>query len=270
MFKRSVHIDLLYTELAFEDRFAAAKKDGFDAVELYWAWEGRDLKQMKELLLKNDIKLSAISGDLPKGALISACDPAQKDIVLKSVRNSIEASKLLGNKIIMMHAEAIDNKPPYNAMTLTEDYSTNRKICALFDVLKEIATWGEAEGITFVLEPLSEIAHSGYLLKDTKTCADLVQAVNSPAVKILYDSYHAYLEEGKLIETFTKYIKDIGLFHVADAPGRHEPGTGAVNWKNVLKALNALGYEGYVSFELYPETKSAKAIQAIKEVAFDI
>lgn len=269
MFKKSVHIDLVYTELPFEERFAAAKRDGFDAVELYWGWEGRDLKQMKQLLDENDLKLSALSGDLPKDALISMCDPAQREIVLRSIESSINASKFLGNNVIIIHAEAIDNKPPYNAMTLTEDYSTGRKICAMYDILKTIAPMGEKAGIVFVLEPLSEIAHSGYLLKNVETCAQLVKAVGSPSIKILYDAYHEYLEEGKLFDSMAKYIDDIGLFHVADAPGRHEPGTGDVNWKNVLKRLNDLGYAGYVSFELYPESTTEKAVKAIKEVAFN-
>lgn len=267
MYKKSVHIDLIYTELPFEERFAAAKRDGFDAVELYWGWDGRDLQQIRRLLDENDLQLSAISGDLPKDALISLCDPAQKETVLRSIRESITASKFLGNKLIIIHAEAIDNKPPYNAMKLTEDYSTERKLCAMYQVMKEIAPLGEDAGITFVLEPLSEIAHSGYLLKNVETCAQLVKAVDSPAVKILYDAYHEYLEEGKLFDSMTRYAGDIGLFHVADAPGRHEPGTGEVNWKNVLARLDELGYEGYVSFEFYPLESSAAAVQAVKEVA---
>ncbi len=266
MFKKSVHIDLIYQELPFEERFAAAKRDGFDAVELYWKWEGRDLVKIKRLLDENELQLSAISGDLPENDMISMCDPAQKEIYLESVKRSLEASKLLGNKIIMLHAAAISAHPPFAALPLSEDFSDHRKFCAMFDVMKTIAPWAEEAGITFVLEPLSEIAHSGYLLKDTKTCADLVRAVNSPSVKILYDAYHAYLEEGKVIETLSEYISDIGLVHIADAPGRHEPGTGAVNWKNVVKHLNDLSYTGYVSFEFYPESTSEKAIEAVKEV----
>lgn len=266
MFKKSVHIDLFYQELPFEERFQAAKRDGFDAIELYWGWEGRDLKRLRELADINGLAISAISADLPKNAMISMCDPLQKEEYLSSVKRSMEASKILGNTVIIVHAAAIDNKPPYNALTLTGEYSYNRKLCAMYDVLKTIAVWGEKEGIVFALEPLSEIAHSGYFLKDSEMCADLVEAVNSSSVKMLYDAYHAYLEEGKLCDTISRYVKNFGLFHVADAPGRHEPGTGDVNWKNVLKHLNNEGYEGYVSFELYPESTSEKAIKAIQEV----
>lgn len=266
MFKKSVHIDLFYQELPLEERFAAAKRDGFDAIELYWGWEGRDLKKLRELADINGLEISAISADLPKDAMISMCDPSQKEEYLESVKRSLEASKILGNKVIIAHAAAIDNKPPYNALSLTSEYSYIRKLCAMYEILKTIAPWGEEAGITFALEPLSEIAHSGYFLKDSEMCADIVEAVDSPAVKMLYDAYHAYLEEGKLCETISKYVKNFGLFHVADAPGRHEPGTGAVNWKNVLNHLNNKGYEGYVSFELYPEGTSEKAVKAIQEV----
>ena len=266
MLKKSIHIDLIYQELSFEERFAAAKRDGFDAVELYWKWEGRNLAKIKELLEENKLQLSAISGDLPENEMISMCDPAQKETYLESVRRSLEASEILGNRIIMLHAAAISAQPPFSALPLSEEFSDNRKFCAMYDVMKTIAPWAEKKGITFVLEPLSEIAHSGYLLKDTKTCGDLVRAVNSPNVKILYDAYHAYLEEGKLCETISQYIDDIGLVHIADAPGRHEPGTGAVNWKNVLKHLVSLSYDGYVSFEFYPESTSQKAVQAVVDL----
>lgn len=266
MFKKSVHIDLFYQELSFEDRFKAAKRDGFDAIELYWGWEGRDLEEIRRLADENDLEVSAISADLPKDSMISMCDPLQKEEYLESVKRSIEASKILGNKVIIAHAAAIDNKPPYNALTLTGEYSYVRKLCAMFDILKTIAVWGEEEGFVFALEPLSEIAHSGYFLKDSVMCAEIVEAINSPAVKMLYDAYHAYLEEGKLCDTISKYVKNFGLFHVADAPGRHEPGTGDVNWKHVLNHLNNEGYEGYVSFELYPESTSEKAVKAIQEV----
>jgi hydroxypyruvate isomerase len=265
MFKKSVHIDLLYQELPYEERFQAAKRDGFDAIELYWGWEGRDLHKIRELADKNGLAVSAISADLPKDAMISMCDPLQKEEYLESVKRSIEASKILGNKVIIAHAAAIDNKPPYGALTLTGEYSYNRKLCAMYDILKTIAVWGEQEGITFVLEPLSEIAHSGYFLKNSTICADIVEAVGSPAVRMLYDAYHAYLEEGRLCETISRYVQYFGLFHVADAPGRHEPGTGAVNWKNVLRHLNDLGYEGYVSFELYPESTTERAVAAIQD-----
>ena len=270
MFKKSVHIDLIYTELSFEERIKAAKKDGFDAVELYWGWEGRDLKKIKQTLDENGMFLSAISGDLPKDSMISMCDPAQKEEYLASVKRSIEAAKELGCPYIIIHAAAIDNKPPFQALTLSGEYSYVRKMCAMYDVLKTIAPWAEEAGVMLVLEELSETAHSGYLLKDVETTADLIRAVGSPNLKVLFDAYHVYLQEGRVIELMEEYIQDIGLVHIADAPGRHEPGTGAVNWANVLKRLNELGYDGCVSFELYPIESSEKAIAAIKDVLKDI
>ena len=266
MFKKAVNIDLIYVELPLEERIAAAKRDGFDAVEFYWGWEGRDLDRIKRCLDDNQIALSTMSGDVPEKFKLAMCDPQQRSIYLDYIKRSIEAAKKLGNPTLMIHAAAIDDQEPYGALPLSQNYSDTTKLCTMYDILKTIGSWGEEAGVSFVLEPLSEIAHSGYFLQKTDVTADLCDAVDSPAVKVLYDAYHQYLEEGRLCETLSKYIGSIGHIHIADAPGRHEPGTGAVNWRNVLKHIKTLPYDRYVSFEFYPESTSEKAIKAIHAV----
>ena len=90
--------------------------------------------------------------------------------------------------------------------------------------------------------------------------------VNSPNVKILYDAYHMYLNEGKIIETLRKYQDLIGCIHIADAPGRGEPGTGCINYRAVLQDLYDHGYDQMIAFELYPRSGSAAAVEAINRV----
>ena len=94
--------------------------------------------------------------------------------------------------------------------------------------------------------------------------------VGSPNVKVLYDAYHMYMEEGNISATLPKYIKDIGHIHIADTPGRHEPGTGDINYHNVLKTIDSLGYDGYVAFEFYPIENSEKAVKAIWDTCGDL
>lgn len=263
MFKKAVHIDLIYTELPYEERFAAAKKDGFDAVEFYIeGWEDRNLPRIKQLLEENDLKMSAATGAVP----YSMCDPAQREDYLKSIQKLLRAAKQIDCPMLMIHTNLLDPETNYAAKVLPQDYSYETKICAIYDVLKTIAPWGEEAGIHFVVEPLSDFAHPGYFVHNTRLCADIVRAVGSPYVKVLYDAYHMYIEEGKLSETITKYIDVIGHVHIADSPGRHEPGTGDINYRNLLKTLASLPYDGYVAFEFYPAKNSKRAVQAIYDV----
>jgi len=110
------------------------------------------------------------------------------------------------------------------------------------------------------------VEHIGNFLKYTKDAAEIIQMVNSPAVKILYDAYHMYLNEGKIIETLRKYHPLIGCIHIADAPGRGEPGTGCINYRAVLEALHGLNFEGMVTFEFVPKTDSTTAAVALAKV----
>lgn len=124
----------------------------------------------------------------------------------------------------------------------------------------------EEAGITFVLEALNVVKdHLGNFLIDTATSVDLVREVGSDNVKILYDAYHMYLNEGKVCEMIEKYGEFIGYLHVADAPGRGEPGTGAINFHTVMRCLSDIHYQNMVGFELYPSIDSAAAIKAIHE-----
>ncbi|MGG0451777.1 TIM barrel protein [Priestia megaterium] len=260
MLKRDIHIESIYSELPFEERFAAAKKDGFDFVEM-WGWDDKDLPQLKKLLDENGLKLAAMSGDGP----YSMCDPANKEVYLEYIKKSIEAAKIVDCPTLVIHSDALEEWPQF-AKKMSGDYSYETRICAMFDVLKTIAPWAEEAGITFVLEALNiEKDHCGNFLAETKTSVDLVAAVGSPNIKVLYDAYHMYLNEGKICETTEKYLPYIGHLHIADAPGRHEPGTGVINFKNFIKHLDKIGYSGSVGFEFYPQTDTPTAVKAVKE-----
>lgn len=267
MFKTSVHIDLLYTEYPYPERFAAARRDGFQAVEFYIeGWENKDLHRIRELLDENGLVMSAATGATP----FSMCDPLQKNDYINHIKKMLEACRVIGCPMLMCHSDLLDPETNYAAKVLTNHYSSARKFCAMYDVLKIIAPLAAQDGVTITVEPLSQLAHPGYFLHDFSTCVDLIRAVDEPNVKCLFDCYHMYIEEGNLSETLKKYIDDIGHVHVADSPGRHEPGSGDINYRGVLKTLSELPYDGYVAFEFYPSGSTADAITAIRSVTEEI
>jgi hydroxypyruvate isomerase len=128
------------------------------------------------------------------------------------------------------------------------------------ETLKKLAPRAEKAKVTLLLEALNtRVDHPGNFLSSTGLAAELVGSMASRWIKILYDIYHMQIMEGNLIDTLRNYIDLIRYIHVADVPGRHEPGTGEINFPNVMTALRELGYGGFVGFELSPLQEPGKA-----------
>ena len=116
--------------------------------------------------------------------------------------------------------------------------------------LRRAAELLENTELTLVVEPLNVLVnHPGYFLVHSEEAAQIMEAVNSPHVKILFDIYHQQISEGNLIGNIREYYPYIDYFQVGDVPGRQEPGTGEVNWRNVFRAIYELGYRGIVGME---------------------
>lgn len=258
----SVNIEVIYTELPFSERFAAARRDGFHYVEI-WDWDSKDLEEMKALCRQYDLEISCMGGDGP----ISLCDPAHGEEYLAYLRRSLQTAQALGCKLLAVHSnELLPGPMPYAADTFPQ-YSSAEKTMAMYRSLAAIAPEAERAGITLCLEALNvEVDHLGNFLKYTKDAAEIVRMVHSPNVKILYDAYHMYLNEGKIIESLRKYLPLIGCVHIADAPGRGEPGTGCINYRAVLEDLYRQDYGGMIAFELFPQHGSTAAVEAIHAV----
>ena len=256
----SANLEMLYTEMEWEARFSAARNDGFGLIE-FWGWEGKDLSRTKSLLEQNGLGISAMSGDGPW----SMCDPARKKEYIAYIRDSIRAAGILSCPNLVVHSNELAEDTKWAADRF-EEYSDTVKLVTMFDNLKTMALLAEEAGITFVLEPLNTVVdHIGNFLVDTRTAAELAEATGSPRIKVLYDIYHMYLNEGRICETLIRYRDRIGYIHVADAPGRGEPGTGAINYRNVFRHLREIGYEGVAGIELIPTAGTPAAVKAVRE-----
>jgi hydroxypyruvate isomerase len=263
--KKSVNIEVLYTECPWKERFAMAKKDGFDFIE-FWGWEDKNINELKKMTEENGIGISAMSGDGP----LSMCDPINKKEYIAYIKQSLEIAEILNCSTLVIHSDSLKDSPQY-AKPLSRDYSFTEKILAMYKTMEEITLLAEKSGITFVLEALNTVKdHSGTFLNSTDLSSDLVRAIGSEKMKILYDVYHMYLNEGRVCETIEKHVDVIGYIHIADAPGRGEPGTGAINYRNVFEYIKKTGYDKVVGFELYPAHGTKDAISAIRHVTHGI
>jgi len=116
------------------------------------------------------------------------------------------------------------------------------------------------------IEPLNPKGdnHSRYFLDRSPEAFEMVREVGSPFVKILYDLYHVQIMEGNLIETIRANMAAIGHIHVADVPGRHEPGTGEIQFENVFRAIEAANYKGFLGMEYIPSKPVMKTLAEVK------
>jgi hydroxypyruvate isomerase len=253
--KKSVCIEMLFTEWPFEDRFGLTKKSGFDYLE-FWSWKDKDIHEIKELCQVNDLKIASFSGDQD----FSMIDENQKADYVAFVQESIEIAKFLSCENLVIHSNALGE----NGVVKNEypHISITRKRKAMLAVLKTLAPKAEKSNVTLVLEALNTMVdHSGNFLASTREAAELVSSINSSHIKMLYDIYHMQIMEGNIIDTLKANIDAIGYIHIADVPGRHEPGTGEINFANVIKTLEKLKYDGIIGFELAPLQDSQNAVR---------
>jgi len=255
--KKSVCIEMVFTEVPFIERFRLAKESGFDYIE-FWTWKDKDIKQIKELCRAYNLKIASFSGDQE----FSMIDENQREDYISFVESSIKTAHFLNCNNLVIHSNALAENGA--AIDQCLHVSKVNKIAAMLDVLKSLSVMAEAANVFLVLEALNTIVdHPGNFLTSTKDAAALIKLVNSQNIKILYDIYHMQIMEDNLIDTLKSYIGAIGYIHVADVPGRNEPGTGEINFSNVMATLKELNYQGFVGFELSPQRDSAQAVEAI-------
>lgn len=257
--KYSACIEMLFQEYDFIERIYKAKEAGFSAVE-FWLWQPKDLEGIKKALDETGLELAVFQGNI-EGRMI---DPKDNELYISGVKKSVEAAKKLGAKHLFLMTDILQEdrtvlEPPY-------PISEEDKIASIKYVLNTLKPVAEEAGITMVIEPLNiYVDHKGYYLSHSKPAFDLVREIGSPNIKALYDIYHMQIMEGNIIQTLKDNMDAIGYIHIADVPGRHQPGTGEINFKNIFKVIRELNYKGMVGFEFEPTAKSEEVLKKVFE-----
>ncbi len=236
-------IDMMFSELDFYDRIGAVGDCGINTVE-FWKWTNKDVDKVKRLLDKNKMNLSIfnidstdekLSYDLSRGILNSG----RAEELVAALCESIPTYKKLGASAMIV---LIGEGAPYCAENALKCLNAAKPIC-------------EKENVTLVIEPLNAIDRKGYSMPYAEPVFELLKKVNSPNIKMLYDIYHQSMTGDFSMEDIRENTDLIGHFHVADSPGRHEPGTGKVDYVKILSEISALPYSGYIGLE-YRATKN--------------
>lgn len=266
MLKFSPCLEMMFTKEHpdFYDRFKAAKDAGVDCVD-FWGWAGKDINKIKNIINELKITITSISVDTKNpevGAVFGkkrllTRDKDAFDAFYKASEESIEVAKTLGVPSLIVTT----------GNTRSDDITRYEQHANIILMLKHVAPLFEKSGVTLILEPLNILCnHMGYFLASSYEAFEICNVVGSNNIKVLYDIYHQQITEGNLIPTIRKYFDLIGHFHVADVPGRNEPGTGEINYKNVFKAIEDLGYGKYVGLEYSPTIDTAETIRKVLEL----
>lgn len=242
MKKISCCIDMMFSQMDFYDRISAVKNCGINTIE-FWKWTNKDIDRIKKLLDEKEMGLSifnidstdeSLSYDLSRGILNSG----RADEFVGALKESLPVYKKLNAAAMIV---LIGENAEYN----------EANVLKCLDAAKPLA---EKENVTLIIEPLNNIDRSGYSMPYSRPVFELLRKVNSPNIKMLYDIYHQNMMGDFSMDDIRKNIDIIGHFHVADAPGRHEPGTGGVDYVKIIKEIDKLSYDGYIGLE-YRATK---------------
>jgi hydroxypyruvate isomerase len=173
------------------------------------------------------------------GGSLTTGKPADRDAFLEEVKSSVDVAKRCGAKWM---TSLVGNSDP----KLARGY----QFANVLDCLRRAAEILEPHGLVMVYEPLNVLEnHPGFFIWQNHEMYALMKAVKSPSCKLLFDLYHSQISEGRLIRNFDACFDEIGYIQTGDTPGRMEPGTGEVNYRNVFKHIHGKGYTGIVGME---------------------
>jgi hydroxypyruvate isomerase len=245
----------------FEQKMEAAAQAGLDSVEFvgeHYEWSDADIARVKNLARSLKLGIDTLSS-VPRWGQqkINMVEPAGRDVFLKEVeRNLVFAQKLEIPMALLMSGNAVPS------------LSFEQQFAAVVDCAKRAGDLAAKAGITLIFEPLNtKVNHKGYFLSNCVDGLRLMKEVNHPNVRLLFDLYHEQVERGDVIRTALAAMPYVKVFHVADNPGRHEPGTGEMNYANIYKAIAKAGYAEYITMEYLPVEEQVSSLQkALKEM----
>jgi hydroxypyruvate isomerase len=254
MYRLAPNIDLLFSEAGeAHDRVRAAAAAGFDAVEM-WGPTGKDIPALRDALAETGVAMVA---QLAEPRMQFMIPPKHHKPFFTGLDAGVEVAQQLGcPRLVLGSGTGFGGRKRQDQL----------------DELVEIFTKGvehiSGSGVTLVLEAVNiRVDHPGALLDRTGEAAYIARGVGSPDFGVLYDLYHSTVEGEDVDAELAAAADVIQYVQIADHPGRHEPGTGAIDWPARLAGLRSSGYDGPIGLEYYPATESAASVAYITSIA---
>lgn len=255
--KLAANLSMMFNEVGFMDRFGVAAKAGFKGVEYLFPYEF-PADEIGEQLDRHDLQQVLFdfpAGDFAAGERGIAIQPDRKSEFQDGVGQALEYARALNCKRLTVLAGLAPQGTAASEMQET-----------LIENVKFAASEAAPHGITVLLEPLNTVDTPGFFLFRTNHALSVIAAAGSPPnLKLQYDVYHMQIMEGDLTRTIDANREMIGHFQIADNPGRHEPGTGEINYVNLLRHIDESGYDAWVGCEYRPAGNTVSGLSWAKD-----
>jgi hydroxypyruvate isomerase len=249
--KLAANLTMMFNEAPFLERFALARQHGFDAVEFLFPYAfdaaaiARALRQHQLQLVLHNLP----AGDWAAGERGIACDPLRVDEFRASVATAIRYASALD--VRQLHCLAGIVAPDADRAAAHATYIANLRYAAA-----ELAR----HDLRLLIEPINTFDMPGYYLNGSAQAAAVIAEVGAPNLFLQYDIYHMQRMEGRLAETIAAHLPRIAHMQLADVPGRHEPGTGSIDFPALFARIDALGYTGWIGCEYLPLAGTAAGL----------
>jgi hydroxypyruvate isomerase len=259
--KFAANLTMLYTDSPFLERFARAKASGFHFIEYLfpYEYESTGLADSLEKYGLTQVLFNLPAGNWGAGERGIAVYPDRIDEFRRGVASAIQYAKALKCRQVNCLVGRRDEKIPQadQQRVMVENLRYASKMLA-------------EQSIALVIEMLNPYDAPGFMIASPKVAFEVQEQVASPNLKIQYDVYHAQRNEGELAMTFQKNLPRIGHIQIADNPGRHQPGTGEINYRFLFDFIDKTGYTGYIGLEYVPQGTTEQSLSWIKEYGFSL
>jgi hydroxypyruvate isomerase len=253
----SANLSLLFGELPFLERFEAARRQGFEAVEFQFPYE-HDPAALLEVTMRTNLEVVLFNlpaGDWAAGERGIACLPHRVEEFRAGVARGIEYAQALGCTRL-------------NCLAGISPAGVPEAECrgTLIDNLRFAAGRLKAEGIRLLLEPINTRDVPGFFVSRPRQALGIIEDARCDNLFLQYDIYHAQVMEGDLANTIAANLPRIGHMQLADNPGRHEPGTGEIRFPFLFEHIDRLGYQGWIGCEYLPLTTTEASFAWMSDV----
>ena len=257
--KLSLCLETVFTDRPFVERMQEASALGYSAIE-FWDWRTKELTAIEESAAQLNLTIAAMSGNRQHTLI----DPDARSNLMAEMEQAFAAAQQLRCRHLMMLSDVLTAD---GSAATPPPLSRQEKFESVVEGLQALLPQASDAGVVLLLEPLNSILdHRGTFLDHSWMGFEIIRQVGSPQVKLLYDIYHMSMMGEDVVADMENNLEWIGYLHVADSPGRHQPGTGKIDYRGIADWLKRVSFDGFIGMEFFPQGSDHLAARAAQEI----